>query len=226
MLTTLVMKPIFEFINLLFIRIFNIIYNLGLWFYEFIYFFRYLWWWKLQFLLNSYYFFSNPYLEADSKNPDYIYGETPFITMFKILKELDLKDKKTFADLGCGRGKPVFLANIYFNLDACGFDTIEPFIKKAERIKGVMKLDGINFIRRDMVDVNLGDFEIIFITPTTFSDETLIKIEEKIDWLNDGACLISLSVPFLNKNLDIIKKKRFWFTWGGSTVYFYQKRTK
>ncbi|MFN3478197.1 MAG: hypothetical protein ACK4ZM_02375, partial [bacterium] len=85
---------------------------------------------------------------------NYTYGETPYITITEILKDLiDLTQTKDyiFIDLGCGVGKTVFITNILFGIQSIGVDNIQIFITKANKIKKILKLSVI-FIKSEIIE--------------------------------------------------------------------------
>jgi len=139
----------------------------------------------------------------------YVYGETPYLTLFYILN--DLKEKlfsfnqnidfklSLFIDLGCGVGKPVFASNLLFNSFSLGIDNISTFINKANIIKRFLSyflnFNKVCFIKEDVINF-LEDFEvylkncfqenikkinylIIYLPATAFSEILLNNIKLK-----------------------------------------------
>ncbi|KAF0249504.1 MAG: hypothetical protein FD167_1098, partial [bacterium] len=74
------------------------------------------------------------------------YGETPCLTIRKILQELELKPSDHFVDLGCGRGLTVFFVNQYFHIPATGVDIIPTFIRRAKILAKNLGLTQVKFI--------------------------------------------------------------------------------
>jgi hypothetical protein len=140
----------------------------------------------------------------------YVYGETPYLTLFYILndlkkvlfslnQEIDFK-RSLFIDLGCGVGKPVFTCNLLFNSFSLGIDNISTFINKANIIKKFLSpfvnFNKICFIKEDIINF-LENFEvylkncfeknikeinylIIYLPATAFSKILLNNINLKI----------------------------------------------
>ncbi len=137
----------------------------------------------------------------------YVYGETPYLTMFfifkdfkKILTEINNNieyNEVVFIDLGCGVGKTVFLVNLFFDSFSLGIDNITTFINKANLIKKILKnfidLNKIFFIKQDIVyfldnfkdyldEFNLNNIKyfVFYLPATAFSKRLLNIIKLKI----------------------------------------------
>lgn len=169
------------------------------------------------------------------KNPEnYTYGETPYLTTYKIIKDLsNILDISNciFIDLGCGVGKTVFLTNIVFNLESIGVDNIQTFIQKANKIKSILKFafsSQISFIKADILEFlekkQIEKKPIFYIPSTAFSENFFESIIDKIANNFKNAILITMSKTPNKKtknkyNIVTLLKKRYYFSWGKSTVY-------
>ncbi|MGC8815282.1 MAG: hypothetical protein ACP5O4_03675 [bacterium] len=179
----------------------------------------------------------------------YVYGETPYLTMFfifidlkKLSRDIDF-NKTLFIDLGCGVGKPVFFTNIFFNTFSLGIDNIQTFINKANIIKNILiALKKVYFVKDDIVNFldnfedyfknyfpNFNDIEyfIIYIPATAFSKILLNNIKLKLlkflnYFNNKKVYFIVLSKKLNIESLSLIDKKDYYFSWFKTTVYFYE----
>ncbi|MFN3995771.1 MAG: hypothetical protein ACK4GR_04485 [bacterium] len=174
---------------------------------------------------------------------NYTYGETPYITITEILKDLiDLTQTKDyiFIDLGCGVGKTVFTTNILFGIQSIGVDNIQTFITKANKIKKILKLPVI-FIKSEIIEfleelqnkIKQGNKKIVFFIAATAFEENFFnhlisiissKVKDSIViTISKSISVKKLSLPKYNK-VEILKisSKEYFFSWGKSKVYFYQ----
>jgi SAM-dependent methyltransferase len=164
------------------------------------------------------------------------HGETPYLTIFQILNDLFAvieKNSFVFIDLGCGVGKTVFLSNILFDLKSIGTDIISLFIKKANKIKNILKLKEVNFLQKDISEISYLEYSetpIFYIASTAFENTFFDKIIENIVSQNEKAIIITLSKIIKKeikekysekKNIFTLFKKKYYFSWGKSTVYTY-----
>lgn len=222
-----------QFFYLLFIGITNIFYNLWLLLLECYQLAGHRWWWQLRLGMFLAYLAESPFslVKREGKRaPVHIenltYGETPGLTILKILQEVSPTTKDHFVDLGCGRGLTTFFVRLALGIPATGVDLIPSFIKKAEKLAQQLKIDKINFIRENLAWLTLdqvGQGTIFYLTSTTFEDELLAKIALRLDLLPQGIKLITLSDALPSNKFQVTKVQRYHFSWGQTDVYFHEK---
>lgn len=218
---------------LVIINIINLLYNLGLFIIEVILFCPKIWWWKTRTLLFLSYLSDGPYMLVRKESrrapvlpQNLIYGETPCLTIKKILEEVGLKPSDRFVDMGCGRGLTVFFVNQHFQIPTIGIDLIPTFIRRAEVLVKNLGLKKIRFIKENLSWVTMeqiGDGTIFYLTGTTFEEELLAKITYRLELLPIGIKLITVSQALNSTYFQLIKVKPFYFSWGKSDVYFHKK---
>jgi hypothetical protein len=222
-----------NFLKLLFIALTNPFYNLGLGLWELSVFWRFGWWWRLRALLFIYYFADSPFAVVKREGPrlpvplqNLIYGETPCISIQKILLELNPGSDDCFVDLGCGRGLSVFFARQYLNIPAIGIELVPTFVSRAQKIARRLKLSGVEFIRENLswiVAEQIGRGTIFYLAGTAFDDELLNKIATRLETLPPGVRLITLSEPFPSPLFRVTAIKSCYFSWGKTEVYYQEK---
>ncbi|MEN3014872.1 MAG: methyltransferase domain-containing protein [bacterium] len=180
------------------------------------------------------------------KAENYTYGETPYITMYKIIRDVgsvvDIGGR-FFVDLGCGVGKTVFTAKIMFNLKSIGVDNISTFIQKANRIKNllgklVVSAQDLEFIKADIEEYLSDQFDkickermFIYIPSTAFEEDFFCRIVEKIVSKAYNCLIVTLSKSIpksirqlalsSNKTLILLFSRSYYFSWGRNRVYAY-----
>jgi SAM-dependent methyltransferase len=222
-----------EFFHLLIIGIVNIFYNFGMGVYELTRLGRHPWWWRLRGWLLFYYIFDSPFAAINREGPrapvaleNLIYGETPCITMSKILQEISPAAGDHFIDLGCGRGLTVFFVRLYYQIPATGVEVIPTFVRRGQQIARRLNLTKIDFVRENLAWLTLdqiGQGTIFFLAGTTFEEELLIKIAARLELLPPGVRLITVSEAFPSDQFRVVACKSYHFTWGKSEVYFHEK---
>lgn len=250
------LRIILEFLELLLIGIWYYIYNFVLSLSDIKIFFHkpldYLKLLLLKFLVFYEYFFLPPrwVVKLEIKkfkilNPEnYTYGETPYVTIYNILKdlkEITSIENSIFIDLGSGTGKTTFTASILFNLKSIGVDNIRTFINKSNNIKKILSLFfllDLRFLKMDIEEFLENKIEelkekplIFYITSTAFEENFFRRIIEKIIDKTSEAYIITVSKPiprelkqkFLNTRKSLVKlfSKKYYFSWGKSTAYLY-----
>lgn len=222
-----------EFLKLLFIAITNPIYNFGLYIVETFVYGKYGWWWRLNMLYFLSYLAESPFAVIKREGPrapvhlqNLIYGETPCLTLQKILQEIPITEKDHFIDLGCGRGFNVCFVNAYFGIPATGIDVIPTFISRARKIAKQMNLTNIRFIKENiswLTMEEMGQGTIFYMASTTFEDDQLTKIALRLEMLPIGTRLITLSDELPSEMFRITQVKEYLFSWGKTEVYFHEK---
>lgn len=204
----------------------NLVYNISIKLKELIKWGGNLTWIKIQFLLLREYFFSSPYSiikKYGDGSENFIYGETPLLTVDRILCDAGITQDDTLIDLGCGRGLMLFGAYLSKDIKATGIDIVEPFIEKGNRIASALKTDKVRFKKIDINDYDFSLGNIFFIAGTTFEDDVLKKITKKISQIKGNVKIISLSQKIDNEHFPVILKRKYQFSWGDNLVYIQEK---
>ena len=221
-----------DFLSLLFVAIQNIALGLLIKLCEFGKFGRFFWWWKLQFILFYYYFLDPPYsivrrnlAKIDVNEESLIYGETPLITVENILFSVGVINKDDiFIDLGSGRGLTVFYTSLCYGIPCIGFDIIPEFIDRSNKIARFLRLGNVKFINADFNSEDFSKGTIIYLAGTTFDDESIRKISDKLSVFSQWRKIISLSQPLPIQGYGKSFSKPLTFTWGKTMVYFQEKK--
>lgn len=224
------MKP-GEFLDLLFTACKNIIYNFSLRLCEMWRFGRHFWWWKLAVHLWLAYLLDPPYRiitrfqhKRDEPDDNLIYGETPLLTVEKFLEFMNPDAQDVFIDLGCGRGLPVFYANMLAGVTSRGIDIIPEFIERASSLSSRLSLKGVSFSQCSFTDADLSDGTLFYMAGTTFDDTVIKALTEKLEALSHPVRLITLSAPLPSKRFTVVKSAPLFFSWGKTWAFFQESR--
>jgi predicted RNA methylase len=161
---------------------------------------------------------------------EFVYGEIKFNTFVDLLKKTGLSSNDVFYDLGCGVGKPCFVAALVFETKkACGielmptlFSTAQNLLKKAKEL--VPNISKIEFINKNFLLTDFSDANIIFSHATCFNEKTMSEIENKFKKLKNGTKIILISKYLQdNNNFKLINEGDVLMTWGSATYRIYEK---
>lgn len=188
------------------------------------------WWWKMR-LAGFFLYLKDPphrvilreKAALTAADEDLIYGETPPLTMKKLLEQIRAAPEDVFYDLGCGRGLTVLTAARVYNMTAVGADLIPTFIERARKINKMLKTSEADFILSSFLDVDLSRATIVYTASTTFSEETMQALAEKLKALKAGARVITLSALLQAPHLTLSGSGVFDFTWGKTHAYFHTR---
>lgn len=224
---------ILEWLELLYIGFTNIFYNIGLAIYETLRFGSNPWWWKIRWGFFCNYAFNRVRWiitkeSARSQYPEdnFIYGETPCITVQQMLETLKYEPGDLFIDLGCGRGLAVFYAHFLGNLKAYGYEIIPSFVRKARKIASSIADENVRFFEEDILNADLSEAKIIYIAGTTFPQSFIKKLNRKLMEAPLDSIVITLSYTLPEEHFNLYREMYLNFTWGKTHIYFHRRRDK
>jgi len=219
-----------ETYTLMWLGITNSFYNLGILLVDFFYFWKNSLLRKINWELFWQYAFLDPYAistregsRVNLKKENLIYGETPYFSIYKILKYINPTKDDIFYDLGSGRGSVIFFINIYLKIRAIGIEIIPSFVKNSNHIKAKLNLQNIEFLHGNFLDYDINDGTIFYIAGTCFDDDIVEKIVQKVKEFKTGTWVISLSYPLNSPYLKVEKTFVLPYSWGKGTVYIHRK---
>ncbi len=215
-----------DFVELLLVYIENCFYNLSIKAIETVKWGRNKTWWKIQLSLCRLYLFHSPFniMKKYAKDSnDFIYGETPILTINEILNDIDVNSDDIFVDLGCGRGLAVLGAFLTKNIRCYGMDIVETFVDNGSKIAEWLQTDKIKFTRGDITEKYLNQGNIFFIAGTTFDEETMAKLTKNLSSLQGKIKIISLSQEIKAQGFRTVMEKKYRFSWGYTKVYIQEK---
>lgn len=219
-----------EIAGCLIMSVVSLLYDSLLFIYQSFIFGRRLWWWRLNLYYALEYMLGiHRVANRESKSlqlaaDNFICGETPCITLKRIVENCAYQPGDTFIDLGCGRGQTVFFARLMFNLKARGYELIPTFVTKARLINFLLKTDRVEFFHRNILDADLQDAKIVYIVPTTFTEDFLERVSQKLREVPAGSFIVSASRPLDEAHFELFRQDRLLYSWGKSAVYYYLRK--
>ncbi len=153
---------------------------------------------------------------------DFRYGETPWSTGQEILETAGLGPEDTLFDLGCGRGKMVFLAHLLCGARAVGVDLLASYLLIGEKIAARLGLEGVVFEHADFSRVDLSEATAVYIAGSVFEKQTRQELMARVDDLSEGTIWITVTWPSPHPRLELFQQKECSFSWGRETAYFYR----
>lgn len=109
------------------------------------------------------------------------YGATSYSRLKKMIKYLKLNKEDTFIDLGCGAGRPVFLAGTQRLKKIIGIEIKKELVDFAKRNLRSLKL---NYTPIEIINTDVSTFDLkegtVFFMFNPFGEKTLTKVIENI----------------------------------------------
>lgn len=184
--------------------------------------------WKVEALFWLHYTFRftplDIYLQTrGSRRPfdDFRYGETPWFTGRTILETAGLTGQDVFCDLGCGRGKMVFLAHLMTGCRAFGVDLLGGYLAIAQRIRRLLGLEEVDFFPQDFAETDLSEATVVYVAGTIFSQEARDDLMALVDELPVGARWITVGWQAHHPALSLQATEEHLFSWGRERVFFH-----
>lgn len=170
----------------------------------------------------------------------FIYGEIAFLSFFNILTKVNPQPDDIFYDLGCGSGKALYTAALYFPFTKVnGIELLPALCKKAiarkEKINQLLQkepyqnltfltnLSSIHIIQDNFLNQDFSDGTIIFINATCLSYQTWQQLLDKFQQLKPGAKVIVTSKKIENPQFRLISQSLELMSWGVNSVNVYTK---
>ena len=174
---------------------------------------------NLQELQN--YFFSDEAVEAAlSVAPELlhrddsgslIHGTTGARALSEALNRIALGPGDSFLDIGCGCGLPVLVASRVSD-KAHGVDVVPSVIRFARTAAAALG-GNATFEEADIQSVPMGDYDVVYIAATTFSEPLRKIVREKLRELRPGAVVITLTYSFSCPHLVLVDSFESPFAW-------------
>ncbi|RAP31943.1 hypothetical protein DID76_01740 [Candidatus Marinamargulisbacteria bacterium SCGC AG-414-C22] len=169
--------------------------------------------------------------DGDSKS--LVYGDIDFDGFAAILDKVEISDDSIFYDLGSGIGKALMTAALKHPFCVlCGVEILPGLHQKSIEILNKftssfngkdIKLPTFQIENKCILDVNMTDADIVYISSTCFDEDFMGSICEKLTNLKIGSYIITLTKHFKDDSLKILYQGQQKMGWGTPTVFIHEK---
>lgn len=184
------------------------------------------WWWRLRLAVRLAYLLDSPFRlsrregHATGVSPDDLtYGETPVLTAWQILSELEAGPDDVVVDLGCGRGLVVLVANLAFGCRALGLDVVPSFVQRGTALARSLSLEGVEFRLADFRSEALPEATLYFLAPTTLEPASWERLQHTMLAAPTGARAVCLTSPLPPLGWETTDVRKRAYSWGAATTY-------
>ena len=153
---------------------------------------------------------------------DFRFGETPWFTAKQIAEDAGITSEDVFVDLGCGRGKMVFMVHLLTGAKARGLELLPGYVRIARKISKTLKLENVTFQQRDFSQAEIEDATVVYIAGSVFEEDTRASILELVDQLPDNAQWMTVGWASHHEHLQLIEAREYLFSWGRETLHRYR----
>lgn len=151
-------------------------------------------------------------------------GTTPVANLLPILSKIPNIKKRTFIDVGCGRGLLALSIAAIYKCNVIGLDIMPTYIRVANRLAEREKLANAKFIEGDFLLSDFSNGDIFYITLTCLEDDTILMLAQKLALLRKKMIVITASAPLPPEYFKVIRTSPAYFSWGKGMSYIHKKR--
>lgn len=184
---------------------------------------------KLRYLLDSPFQVSKRFLIKKKSDDLYLYGETPLTVLDDICEKSGITSQDHVFELGAGSGFTSLWMAAFAGVRVTSIEQIPTFCLRLQRVSRRTKLDKLNVIEGDYLEVDLSAATVIYLYASNLDDLTIRCLTLRMLALKPGSRVISVSYP-LQEYCPVPgifeQRERFpvCFPWGEADV-FLQVRT-
>lgn len=158
-----------------------------------------------------------------------VYGETPWITLERMLKAVDFKPGEHFVELGAGTGRNLLWVAYYMQSPATGFELVPDFVSRFQELLTSsrlpesfqpMQLQQQNWFEADF-DALAGD--VFLLVGTCYDDLHRQKASACLRRLKPGQRVITVSYALPAQDFILLSSFTAPFSWGKGTVYVHER---
>ena len=146
------------------------------------------------------------------------YGETPSLTVLKVLDTLQLPKGSTIVDLGSGRGVPCLTAAA-LGYKAIGLEYFAVYTERAQRIAERMGVDA-TFRSGNFLDKPLPEADLYWVSATAFPEDTRAHLKALLD---EKATLVVAQDWILGPPWEHERMQKLPVGWGVSQICYQRK---
>lgn len=160
-----------------------------------------------------------------------IYGELSPTDFIRILLRIPSNKRYSIIDLGCGDGKLILSASLFFNkCSLMGIEIVPPLaniaIQAAEKFQPEIQNNQshLRIKTADLCHYDIDPFDIIYINAAAFEESVWQLVEKKLLEKGKAFYVISVERKLSYKAFTLKHQGRYQTSWGMAIVRVYQKR--
>lgn len=193
--------------------------------------FNFKFWFPFFYFYLEYGFFSPYHYVSRQDQDDKLFGYTSIFSMSKVLKLASVRFRETgreplmFCDLGFGDGRSLLVSAFGFSLESFGMEVNQQFVKKLRFIRHALRAEEMIHIQEaDFFSLEAFDYDIIFITWTSFKENTLKRIKELLkNKMEKNSILITATFAFESEYFLLTDELKVYTSWGKSRYFIHRK---
>jgi protein-L-isoaspartate O-methyltransferase len=147
------------------------------------------WWWKLRWAVWREFRDLDIAAIVGGESADLSYGETPTVTLARILEVAELTPGARFVDLGAGRGVTV-LAAALMGYSASGLEIVGEYVLRARRAAQRLAVE-VEFRQQDFLQGEWPEGDLYLMNSTAFGEDMRDKLTERLRELGSQSMIVT-----------------------------------
>lgn len=151
-----------------------------------------------------------------------LYGDTWPMTIYQLTKALRISPIDRVYEIGSGIGRASFWMHLISGCKVTGVEKVPAFVSYANQIKEKLQLSHLEFMQKDLLEVNYDKATLIYFYGTSFSDEMIYSLVEKWKTLQKGTRVVTTSFTLNDygaHEYEVSKVFKVAYPWGRCEVY-------
>ena len=158
-----------------------------------------------------------------------VYGETPWMTLERMLKATGFKPGEHFVELGAGTGRNLLWVAYYMQSPATGFELVPDFVSRFQQLLDSARLPvpprSVQLHQQNWFE---ADFEalagdVFLLVGTCYDDIHRQKASDCLRQLKPGQRVITVSYALPSQDFILLSSFTAPFSWGKGTVYVHER---
>lgn len=178
------------------------------------------------------YTLSKDYREKNTQeDKNLIYGELSSTDFIRILWRIPSNKLHSIIDLGCGDGKLILTASLFFkNCRLTGIEIVPTLANIAKQAAETFqpKIQSnhshLQIKKADLCHCDIDSFDTIYINAAAFEESTWQLVEKKLVEKANAYYVVSVERQLPNEAFVLKHQGRYHTSWGIAIVRIYQKR--
>lgn len=169
------------------------------------------WWWKLRWIMWRE-FRGLEFGAVVGNGHEFDYGETPTVTLGRILELAELSTGSTVVDLGAGRGL-VVMAAACLGYRARGLELVSEYVERSRLVARRMGLE-VDLCEGDFLTQEWPEGDLYLLNSTAFPEAVRSRLRERLSALSPRSLVVTYDWEIQGTEFELLQTLRLPVTRG------------
>ena len=191
----------------------------------------YRWWWRLKWalLLNAIGGLADRarpaiFPKRELQAADFLFGETPVLTAWQILTDLETSAFDLVVELGCGRGLVCLVASLAFGSRAVGGEIVHSRVSRLRHLIQVLGLSRVEAREADFRREPVAEGDLYFLSPVSLEEPSWLDLQARMRAVAPGTRAVVLCEPLESAYWDTELVREYRYSWGPVLTYVQRRK--